>query len=309
MASEIFGARDCDCADQLRESMRIIAEAGSGMIFHLFQEGRGHGLSAKLRAVRAMQLGNVDTFDAFEALGLHQDVRAYGDVAGILQGLGVRSVRLITNNPRKRDALLSAGIDVEMVGTRTGIRPATRDYLATKNRKLGHLIPLEPPADEVPSEIRFYHSDQPWGFLSNFSRHPILLDGRIWPTVEHFYQAKKFAGTADEEAIRLAETPTEAKQHSERLGDDRRREDWDSVKERIMLRALRAKFRQHPELGERLVATAGRRLVEHSEGDAYWGNGGTGAGLNRLGEILMEVRAELIGPSGGAKLGSGETEA
>lgn len=131
------------------------------------------------------------------------------------------------------------------------------------------------------------------GYLGNFYPAPFTLKGVQWPTVEHYFQAQKFAGTEHEEAIRRVASPTIAA----RMGRSRARPlrpDWETVKEAIMLEALRAKFSQNPHLGERLRATGDALLVEHRARDAYWGDGGDGHGGNRLGVLLMRVREELV---------------
>jgi len=290
LASEVFGALDCDCADQLRESMKRIAHEGRGLIIHLQQEGRGHGLSTKIRAVHAMQRDGLDTVQAFDALGIAQDARDYRKAVDLLRGLDIAAVRLISNNPAKARSLQQQGLSVEMVGTHPTIRPENEGYLRTKRTKLGHHLRLEC-VDAGTSDIRFYHSDQPWGELSNFSGHAVYLRGKIWPTVEHFYQAQKFAGSAHEEDIRRCRTPTLAKLRAGELAALRRK-DWASLKEEVMLEGLRAKFGQHPDLRERLLATQARLLVEHTDQDGYWGDAGDGTGHNRLGHLLMQVRAE-----------------
>lgn len=140
--------------------------------------------------------------------------------------------------------------------------------------------------------IRFYRVNEPYGFFSNFSPHPIRLKGKSWPTSEHYFQAQKFAGTPHEEAVRRAESPMQAA----KMGRDRRRPlrpDWEEVKDSVMLEALRAKFTQHPELGRRLLETGDSLLVEHTRNDRYWADGGDGSGKNRLGELLMQVRDKL----------------
>ena len=291
LASEVFGAQDCDCADQLRESMKRIANAGRGVIVHLHQEGRGHGLSQKIAAVNAMQQQDLDTVEAFEALELEQDTRSYAKAVDLLTALEINSVRLISNNPAKARYLTEHGLQVEMVRTHPTIRPENVDYLKTKKAKLDHRIPLESPETGT-GDVQFYHSDQPWGEFSNFSHHAVFLYGKVWPTVEHFYQAQKFVGTEHEESIRRAATPTLAKRRARMLKEERR-QDWEEKKEEVMLEGLRAKFEQHPDLCERILTTKNRRLVEHTEHDAYWGDAGDGTGLNRLGHLLMQVRAEL----------------
>jgi len=291
IASEVFGSLDCDCADQLREAMRMIAREGRGLIVHLQQEGRGQGLSSKIRATSRMQRDGLDTVEAYCALGLELDTREYGSVASLLHRLCVPSVRLISNNPRKGKYLIEHGVGVTTVNTHPVMRPENAQYLESKNDKLGHNIPLNG-SGHPNGTIRFYHSDQPWGELSNFSRHPVCLRGCIWPTVEHFYQAQKFSGTEHEEAIRCCHSPMRAKQHASVLGDLSVRQDWPLVKETVMLEGLIAKFEQHPDLRELLLRTGTCLLVEHANDDEYWGDGGNGSGKNRLGHLLMRVRTE-----------------
>jgi len=293
LASEVFGALDCDCADQLRESIKLIASEGRGLIIHLHQEGRGQGLSSKIKAIQKMQQERLSTVEAFDALGLDQDARTYEKALTILHELEVRSVRLITNNPRKVSYLESHGIHVEMVNTHPRIRAENAEYLRTKKTKLGHLLPLEN-EDSPVAPIRFYHSDQPWGELSNFSRHAVFLQGKVWPTVEHFYQAQKFAETSHEETIRCCPTPMRAKSLAREFGKKYRRHDWAKIKEDVMLEGLRAKFEQHPDLRDKLLSSEDRILVEHTDQDVYWGDGGThGKGRNRLGQLLMQIRSEI----------------
>jgi GTP cyclohydrolase II len=292
LASEVFGAIDCDCADQLREAMKLIATEGRGLIVHLHQEGRGQGLFRKIRAVHMMQRDALDTVEAFDALGLEQDTRTYDAAVRLLHGLGISSLRLITNNPRKALYLQKHGMRVTMVNTHPKVRPENAGYLKSKKAKLGHELPLEAEG-ALPGAVRFYHSDQPWGELSNFSRHAVFIGSRVWPTVEHFYQAQKFAGTPHEETIRRCETPILAKTMATSLAKLHRRQDWSAAKDAVMLEGLRAKFGQHPDLAEGLLRSNDRLLVEHTRNDVYWGDGGDGTGKNRLGQLLMQVRAEL----------------
>lgn len=143
-----------------------------------------------------------------------------------------------------------------------------------------------------PAVVRFYSTQGEYGCFSNFSRHAVFLKGKRWPTTEHYFQAQKFAGTEHEEAVRLCKTPSLAAN----MGRSRKlplRKDWESVKDAIMLEAVRAKFAQHEELRTVLLGTGDAALVEHTERDGYWGDGGDGSGKNRLGEILMRVREEL----------------
>jgi ribA/ribD-fused uncharacterized protein len=137
--------------------------------------------------------------------------------------------------------------------------------------------------------IEFYHQNKPYGFFSNFAPYPINLKGKIWATSEHYFQAQKFLGTVYEEEIRQAKTPGEAA----RLGRDRTkplRSDWEIVKDDIMHEALSAKFTQHPDLKNKLLATGSAELIEHTKNDRYWADGGDGSGKNMLGKLLMEIR-------------------
>ncbi len=140
--------------------------------------------------------------------------------------------------------------------------------------------------------ILFYRVNEPYGEFSNFSPHSCDLKGKIWPTAEHYFQAHKFAGTEHEEAIRLAKSPMVAA----RMGRSRERPlrtDWEAVKDDIMREVLRAKFEQHPALRSLLLKTGDAELVEHTTNDRYWADGGDGAGKNRLGQLLMELREQF----------------
>lgn len=140
--------------------------------------------------------------------------------------------------------------------------------------------------------IRFYDLNHPYGEFSNFSRLPIALDGLTWPTSEHYFQAQKFVGTPHAEEVRTQPTPMLAARMGRRR-DLPLRPDWETVKDAVMMMALRAKFTQHPELKSLLLGTADEELVEHTANDRYWADGGDGSGRNRLGELLMELRTAL----------------
>src|SRR5690348_7393095 len=140
--------------------------------------------------------------------------------------------------------------------------------------------------------IRFYSVSDDFGQFSNFAPFPIRLDGERWPTSEHYFQAQKFEDEAYRQAIRQAKSPAEAA----RLGRDRKRKlrrDWESVKVGVMRRAVLAKFTQHEDLRALLLSTGEAEIVEYTENDSYWGDGGDGGGKNVLGRILMEVREQL----------------
>jgi ribA/ribD-fused uncharacterized protein len=141
-------------------------------------------------------------------------------------------------------------------------------------------------------KIEFYKTKDPYGEFSNFSHHPIVVNGKAWPTTEHYFQAQKFAGTEHEEAVRLTAGPRAAAE----MGRDRNlplRADWELVKESIMKDALMAKVDQYPKIKELLLSTEDAEIVEHSPKDTYWADGGDGSGKNRLGVIWMEIRKEL----------------
>jgi ribA/ribD-fused uncharacterized protein len=141
-------------------------------------------------------------------------------------------------------------------------------------------------------QIRFYRLNEAYGEFSNFSPHPIELKGQFWPTSEHYFQAQKFAGTQHEETIRQARSPMIAA----RMGRSRERPlrgDWETVKDDIMREALQAKFGRNPALRSLLLKTGDAELIEHTRNDSYWADGGDGSGKNRLGQLLMELRAEL----------------
>ncbi len=133
----LFSLR-CDCGAQLRCAMESIAEVGRGMILYLRQEGRGIGLLNKIKAY-ALQDSGADTVEANEQLGFEADSREYKICKPMLEYFQVRSVRLLTNNPRKVAALREMGIEVEIVPIHTGSNPHNESYLAVKVDKLGHI--------------------------------------------------------------------------------------------------------------------------------------------------------------------------
>lgn len=144
----------------------------------------------------------------------------------------------------------------------------------------------------TPRRIRFYAVADDHGDFSNFAPYPIRLEGVVWPTTEHYFQAQKFLDPAVRASIRHSTSPNEAAR-SGRSRKLRLRSDWESAKVGVMRRAVTAKFAQYPELAAMLTATGEAELVEHTDADAFWGDGGDGTGKNMLGRILMEVRALL----------------
>jgi GTP cyclohydrolase II len=140
LTGDVFGSLKCDCGPQLREALRIIGEAGGGVLLYLRQEGRGIGLANKVRAY-ALQDRGLDTVDANRRLGFADDERDYGHAAAMLRTLGIERVRLLTNNPDKVKGLEAAGIAVaERVAHQMPANPHNADYLATKRKKSGHLL-------------------------------------------------------------------------------------------------------------------------------------------------------------------------
>lgn len=135
----LFSLR-CDCGNQLQAALRAIAHEGRGALFYLRQEGRGIGLLNKIKAYRLQDEG-ADTVEANEQLGFGADMRDYSILAPMFEHLGVRSVRLMTNNPRKVAALNELGIDViERLPLQCDANPHNEKYLKTKGSKLGHMF-------------------------------------------------------------------------------------------------------------------------------------------------------------------------
>jgi len=135
----LFSLR-CDCGFQLQEALKNIAQAGSGVLLYLRQEGRGIGLLNKIRAYN-LQDGGADTVEANEALGFEADMRDYSMCQPMLEHLGIKAVRLMTNNPRKVKALSAFNVNVaERVPLQVGKNRHNEEYLATKMGKLGHMM-------------------------------------------------------------------------------------------------------------------------------------------------------------------------
>jgi hypothetical protein len=181
-------------------------------------------------------------------------------------------------------------------------------------------------ADLMVPSVFFYAAKGESGFLSNFygraesKRFTLMIDGREYPTVEHFFQASKFMASAEvlpamryADLVREATTPNIAKVLAcQKVGGGYPwrtklnpiitlylaegviiRPDWEIVKNDVMYEGVHQKFLQNRELAEKLLATGIKQLVEHTGRDAYWGDGGDGSGRNMLGEILMKVRGAL----------------
>jgi 3,4-dihydroxy 2-butanone 4-phosphate synthase/GTP cyclohydrolase II len=143
LTGDVFGSKRCDCGEQVSMAMQRIHEEGRGVFLYMRQEGRGIGLHNKLRAYE-LQDGGMDTVEANLALGFPADLRDYGVGAQILVDLGVRKIRLLTNNPRKVIGLESYGIEiVETVPVVVSSNPHNERYLRTKQDKMGHRLGIE----------------------------------------------------------------------------------------------------------------------------------------------------------------------
>lgn len=141
LTSEVLGSLKCDCREQLEFALGFIARDAPGVVLYLRQEGRGIGLGNKIRAY-ALQAQGVDTVDANRMLGLPDDTRRYESAAAMLEHLGVRSVRLLTNNPEKVSALRSLGVAVtERVPVLIEPNVHSRGYLRTKGLRMNHSLP------------------------------------------------------------------------------------------------------------------------------------------------------------------------
>jgi GTP cyclohydrolase II len=140
LTGDVFASLRCDCRQQLEMALRMIAEAGAGVLIYEQQEGRGIGLMAKLQAYELQDAG-LDTVEANERLGFRADHREFVLPAEILKALGISSVRLLSNNPDKVSALERSGIEVtERVPCEVAPNAHAEEYLKTKKEKLGHLF-------------------------------------------------------------------------------------------------------------------------------------------------------------------------
>ncbi|EEF57100.1 bifunctional 3,4-dihydroxy-2-butanone-4-phosphate synthase/GTP cyclohydrolase II [Pedosphaera parvula] len=140
LTGDVFGSRRCDCGPQLQQAMRMVAESGRGVVVYMRQEGRGIGLGPKIKAYKLQEQG-YDTVEANKQLGYGMDLREYGLGAQILADLGIKNIRLLTNNPKKVVGLEGYGMEiVEQVPIKIRPNPHNAKYLKTKREKLGHLL-------------------------------------------------------------------------------------------------------------------------------------------------------------------------
>ena len=140
LTGDVFGSRRCDCGPQLHQALRQVAAAGRGVIVYMRQEGRGIGLAPKIKAYKLQEQG-YDTVEANQKLGYEMDLREYGLGAQILADLGLKTIRLLTNNPKKIVGLEGYGLKiVEQVPIRVKPNPHNERYLQAKREKMGHLL-------------------------------------------------------------------------------------------------------------------------------------------------------------------------
>ncbi|RMF69960.1 MAG: bifunctional 3,4-dihydroxy-2-butanone-4-phosphate synthase/GTP cyclohydrolase II [Calditrichaeota bacterium] len=153
LTGDILGSLRCDCGEQLRQALKMIEKEGRGVVLYMRQEGRGIGLKNKIRAYELQDKGK-DTVEANEALGFKADLRHYGVGAQILFDLGIRRIRLMTNNPKKIIGISGYGLEVvERVRIEVPPNKVNAKYLATKRDKLGHLLTLlEDESDHEPTQ-------------------------------------------------------------------------------------------------------------------------------------------------------------
>lgn len=171
--------------------------------------------------------------------------------------------------------------------------PAMADPMMMQQGPINMPIQTRPTA-VPPHTINFYNRGEPYYEFTNFFERVIPIEGKDWPTSEHYFQAGKFPDRPDlQEKIRSLPTPRDAFQFA-RQYDHLKRKDWEQAKQDIMYRAVSHKFVMHGDLGELLMATGTARLVEHTVNDRCWGDGGDGTGENRLGQMLEKIRSQLF---------------
>ena len=297
--SEIFKATDCDCAQQLDESIKIINNCNNGILFYLDQEGRGHGYSKKISIIKNMQTNHLNTYDSCLDLGLECDIRDYQNVAIFLKKYGFTKIKLLSNNLNKQKMFNKYGIEIiieKITGTYTH---KNIDYLKSKQDNGGHKnliiteIMLNKKHKKSQDIVNFYEKEDKYGEFSNFSNYPFVCDNKYWRTAEHYYQAQKFyLHPQIFNAIQKAKTPNLAKEIAIKYIDNID-QNWKFKKIPFMYNALYAKFTQDDDLRKLLLKTKEKYIVEKTKYDDFWGNGKNGQGKNILGKLLMHLRDEI----------------
>lgn len=170
-------------------------------------------------------------------------------------------------------------------------RTSDRSKIPAAERKSAPAVSQSPKS--LVNPVHFYERGAPYYEFTNFAAFPIRLDGKEWPTSEHYFQAAKFSHSPElMDSIRKQPSPRAAFDVG-RARSASVRKDWAEVKDAVMRRAVFAKFNQHESLRKLLLGTGYRDLVEHTTKDSYWGDNGDGTGMNKLGQTLMTVRAEM----------------
>ena len=227
---------------------------------------------------------------AHRALSLTLDNRSFDVAVSIVKDhFELSEITLLSNNPEKVAAFGQSGIDVCRSSCWAPEADDSSAYIDTKVQEMGH-IPHGRVGSERTSPVTFWFPDHPF---ANFYPCPVTIDGHTYPTVEHYYQAAKFANHSEiRRKVAGSADPTSAKALSRQYQSLVRR-DWDTVKELVMYEAQVAKFAQHPDLRTKLIDSHGRDLVEDSPDDDYWGRTSVDKGFNRMGVLLMQLRESL----------------
>lgn len=203
---DVLGSKRCDCGEQLHRAMNLIAQEGAGVLLYLRQEGRGIGLEQKLRAYNLQDQG-YDTVDANLMLGHQADEREYSVAAAMLHDLGVRSIRLITNNPDKIDRLTSLGVSiVARVATEPTVTRENAAYLATKAQRMRHLLSLPALANgnEAPNQTLAWQVEQHLEALQQRSQDFFQRHGRPLVTLSYAQTFDGAIGTLDGGPLQLS---------------------------------------------------------------------------------------------------------
>ena len=170
LTGEVLGSLRCDCHDQLEMAMQAVAKEGRGLVLYEYQEGRGIGLMAKLQAYELQDAG-LDTVEANHALGFKADLRDFSLPAAIVRELGIKKVRLLSNNPRKSSALTEKGVEVvAQLACEAVPNPHSRAYLQVKKEKMAHALTLDG-SERTRSPRADATLKHPGAFLAN-AKHP-----------------------------------------------------------------------------------------------------------------------------------------